>query len=130
MTTERQYCGFAVNGRPYFITSFPRVLTLDLLILTGGSLLHSTGSLSANRIRAQLKVRRSQTLHVWNSIEPERSGVILNHSQHRPKTHEAPQVTTQQHQQGQRLRKNINREKTERLKDLTMMKTLIYSCMS
>lgn len=75
------YCGRAVRGRPQSIASFPRVSTFDPLILTGGTLLYGTGSLSANRIRAQLEVRGSQTHHVWNSIERERSEVTLNHSQ-------------------------------------------------
>lgn len=44
-----------------------------------------TGCLWANRIRAQLEVRGSQTHHVWNSIEPRGSEVTLNHSQYRAK---------------------------------------------
>lgn len=97
--SERRYCGCHCKRHTttrllHFHKSWP----LTPLILTGGTLLQGTGSLSANRIRAQLEVTGSQTHHVWNSIEPERSEVTLNHSQHRAKNQKAATATTQQRQ--------------------------------
>lgn len=70
------------------------VSTFDLLILTGGTLLQGTGSLSANRIRAQLEVSGSQTHHVWNSTELQRSHLITVNT--KEKNQEGPTVKTKQ----------------------------------